>query len=154
MSGEEPSAPHDDARQSEVPWVERLSAAAIEAERATGRREETAEEARRGVLIRLARIIAGFTVIGVGLAGLLLPGPGWVMIIFGLSLLPFAWAERTVLLIRRKVPGVPEEGTIPLRTWLIMGALLVVFTTLSLLYGDDITEWLAGLWGDPERLFG
>ena len=41
--------------------------------------------------------------IGVGLAGLLLPGPGWVMIIFGLSLLPFAWAERTVLLIRRKV---------------------------------------------------
>lgn len=143
-----------DAPDPEVNWVDRLSAAAIEAELETGRREETAEEARRGVLIRLARIIGGFTVIGVGLAGLLLPGPGWVMIIFGLSLLPFAWAERTVLLIRRKVPGVPEEGTIPLRTWLIMGALLVVFTTLSLLYGDDITTWLAGLWGDPDRLFG
>jgi hypothetical protein len=76
------------------------------------------------------------------------------MIIFGLSLLPFAWAERTVLLIRRKVPGVPEEGTIPLRTWIIMGLLLVVFTTLSLLFGDDITRWLSGLWGDPDRLLG
>jgi Zn-dependent protease with chaperone function len=151
MSAQVPSGePHDhDPR-----WLERLNAAAIEAEYETGRRESTAEEARRGVIIRLARIIGGFTIIGVGLAGLLLPGPGWVMIIFGLSLLPFAWAERTVLLIRRKVPGVPEEGTIPLRTWIIMGLLLVVFTTLSLLFGDDITRWLSGLWGDPDRLLG
>jgi hypothetical protein len=151
MSAQGPSeTPHDhDPR-----WLDRLNAAAIEAEYETGRREETAEQARRGVIIRLARIVGGFTVIGVGLAGLLLPGPGWVMIIFGLSLLPFAWAERTVLLIRRKVPGVPEEGTIPLRTWIIMGVLLVVFTTLSLLFGDDITRWLSGLWGDPDRLFG
>ncbi len=142
--------PHDhDPR-----WLDRLNAAAIEAEYETGRRESTAEEARRGVIIRLARIIGGFTIIGIGLAGLLLPGPGWVMIIFGLSLLPFAWAERTVLLIRRKVPGVPEEGTIPLRTWIIMGLLLVVFTTLSVLFGDDITRWLSGLWGDPDRLLG
>jgi hypothetical protein len=151
MSEQGPSGePHDhDPR-----WIDRLNAAAIEAEYETGRRESTAEEARRGVIIRLARIIGGFTIIGVGLAGLLLPGPGWVMIIFGLSLLPFAWAERTVLLIRRKVPGVPEEGTIPLRTWIIMGLLLVVFTTLSLLFGDDITRWLSGLWGDPDRLLG
>lgn len=153
MSPEERS-PAADAAVPDVSWSDRLSAAAMEAERETGHREETAEEARRGVFIRVARIIAGFTVIGVGLAGLLLPGPGWVMIIFGLTLLPFAWAERTVLLIRRKVPGVPEEGTIPMRTWIVMGALLVCFTTLSLLFGDDITRWLSELWGDPDRLLG
>ena len=154
MSGEESTTPPSDAAGTDVNWVDRLGSAALEAERETGHREVTVEATRRGVMIRLLRIIGGFTIIGIGLAGLLLPGPGWVMIIFGLSLLPFAWAERTVLLIRRKVPGVPEEGTIPLRTWLIMGALLVAFTTLSLVYGDDISEWLAGLWGDPDRLFG
>jgi hypothetical protein len=133
-------------------WVDRLSAAAIEAERETGRYEETVEEARRGVLIRMARIVGGFTVIGVGIAGLALPGPGWLIIIFGLSLLPFAWAERTIRLIRRKIPGVPEDGTIPFRTWIIMGVLLVVFFTLSILYGHYVTEWIAGLWGDPDSL--
>jgi hypothetical protein len=138
----------------EHPWVDRLSAAAIEAEIETGHHEETVEEARRGVIIRLLRIIAGFSIIAIGAAGLVLPGPGWIMIIFGLSLLPFAWAERTVLLIRQKIPGVPDEGTIPLRTWIIMGVLLVVFMTLSILFGDDISRWLAGLWGDPDRLFG
>jgi hypothetical protein len=151
MSGDPPT---DASHEREVAWVDRLGAAAIEAEYETGRHEATVEEARRNVVIRLVRIVAGFFVIGVGLAGLLLPGPGWVMIIFGLSLLPFAWAERTVLLIRRKVPGVPEEGTIPLRTWIIMGVLLVVFTTLSLVFGDDISRWLAGLWGDPDTLLG
>ena len=145
MSGE-----HD----HEHPWVDRLSAAAIEAELETGRHEETVEEARRGVLIRLARIIAGFSIMAIGIAALPLPGPGWLIIIFGLTLLPFAWAERTVLLIRQKIPGVPDEGSIPLRTWIIMGVLLVVFTGASIVFGDDISRWLAGLWGDPDRIFG
>jgi hypothetical protein len=138
----------------EHPWVDRLSAAAIEAEIETGRHEETVEEARRGVLIRLARIIAGFSIMAIGIAALPLPGPGWLIIIFGLTLLPFAWAERTVLLIRQKIPGVPDEGSIPLRTWIIMGVLLVVFTGASIVFGDDISRWLAGLWGDPDRIFG
>jgi hypothetical protein len=138
----------------EHPWVDRLSAAAIEAEIETGRHEETVEEARRGVLIRLARIIAGFSIMAIGIAALPLPGPGWLIIIFGLTLLPFAWAERTVLLIRQKIPGVPDEGSIPLRTWIIMGVLLVVFTGGSIVFGDDISRWLAGLWGDPDRIFG
>ncbi len=112
------------------------------------------EDVRHGPLVRGARIVGGFTIIGVGLAGLVLPGPGWVMVIFGLTLLPFAWAERTVLLIRRKIPGVPAEGTIPLRTWVVMGVALVSFTTISVLYGAAFTSWLAGLLGDPDRLFG
>ena len=106
------------------------------------------------MMIRLARIVGGFAIIGIGVAALPLPGPGWVIIIVGLSLLPFAWAERTVMLIRSKVPGVPTEGTIPLSTWIVMGVLLVAFSTISILYGGDITTWLASLWGDPDRLLG
>ena len=145
------SGDHDAARGG---FVERLSAAAIEAEFETGRHEETVEEARHGVMIRLARIVGGFAVIGIGVAALPLPGPGWVIIIVGLSLLPFAWAERTVMLIRRKVPGVPAEGTIPLSTWIIMGVMVATFSTISIVYGAEITTWLASLWGDPDRLFG
>jgi len=59
-----------------------------------------------------------------------------------------------VLLIRRKVPGVPAEGNIPARTWVVMGVLLVAFSTISFLYGGEVTTWVASLWGDPDRLFG
>lgn len=155
MSGEDRNPPPTtDGSPHGIEWVDRLSAAAIEAEYETGHREETPEDARRGVVMRLVRMVAGFTIIGVGLAGLVLPGPGWALIIFGLMLLPFAWAERTVLLIRRKVPGVPEEGNLPLSTWIIMGVALVVFTGLSLKFGSDVSSWLASLWGDPDRLLG
>jgi hypothetical protein len=135
-------------------FLHRLRDAAIEAEYETGHREETEAEARRGVWIRIARIVGGFTVIGLGIAALPLPGPGWLIIIFGLDLLPFTWAERTILLIRRNIPGVPEEGRIPLRTWLIMGTIVLVFSVISLVYGDDIMQWLRELWGDPDSLFG
>lgn len=154
MASDEPQKPTESGDDAGGRWVDRLGAAAVEAEFRTGRREETVEEAERGVVLRLLRAIAGFFIIGVGIAALALPGPGWLLIIIGLSLLPFAWAERTILLIRRKIPGVPEEGSIPLHTWLIMGALLITFTTISFLYGDDISRWIAGLWGDPDKIFG
>ena len=126
MASDEPQKPTegDDAGGR---WVDRLGAAAVEAEFRTGRREETVEEAERSVVLRLLRAIAGFFIIGIGIAALPLPGPGWLLIIIGLSLLPFAWAERTILLIRRKI---------------------------SFLYGDDISRWVASLWGDPDKIFG
>jgi len=148
---------HIDSDEHDAPtgsFVERLGAAAIEAEFETGHHEETLEEARHGVMIRLARIVGGFVIIGIGVAALPLPGPGWVLIIVGLSLLPFAWAERTVLLIRRKVPGVPAEGKIPASTWIVMGVMLVTFSTISFVFGGEITTWFASLWGDPDRLLG
>ena len=82
--------------------------AAIEAEFQTGKHEETVAEAERHVAVRLARMIAGFTLIVAGAAAIILPGPGWLMIVLGLSLLPFAWAQRTIRLIRRRIPGIPE----------------------------------------------
>ncbi len=126
--------------------------AAIQAEFETGRREETEEEARRGVIIRVIRIIGGFMLIGAGAAALVLPGPGWLLIILGLGLLPFAWAERTVQLIRRKIPGVPEDGRIPVPTLIVMGGIVVVFAGLSFFFGGAVTDWIAGLWGHPDKV--
>jgi hypothetical protein len=120
--------------------------AAIEAEYQTGGHEESEEQARRHVAIRVARMIGGFVVIGIGIAALPLPGPGWVLIIVGLSLLPFAWAERTIRLIRRRIPGIPEDGKISPIAWVVMGALLLTTTVVSLLFGAEITNWVVGLW--------
>ncbi len=120
--------------------------AAIEAEYQTGVHEESEEQARRHVGIRVARMIGGFVVIGIGIAALPLPGPGWVLIIIGLSLLPFAWAERTIRVIRRRIPGIPEDGKISPIAWVVMGGLLLTTTVVSLLFGAEITNWVVGLW--------
>lgn len=122
--------------------------AALEAERATGRREETIEQAERSLALRTARAVGGFALVGVGIALLPLPGPGWVIIIVGLSLLPFRWAERTILLIRRRIPGIPEEGAIPVHTWVIMGLIVAAATAISVLFGKQIGNWVAELWAD------
>lgn len=127
--------------------------AAIEAEFATGRREETLAEAKRHVALRLLSIVGGFALIAVGIAALPLPGPGWLIIIAGLGLLPFEWADRTIRLIRQRIPGVPEEGRIPTRTWAVMGAVVAATSTASILWGGDLREWVQGL-GSPDRLFG
>jgi hypothetical protein len=127
---------------------ERLLEAAIEAELETGRREPTEAEARRGVALRLVRAVGGFVLIGIGIALLVLPGPGWLVIILGLSLLPFAWAERTIAGIRRKVPGIPDDGAIPARTWVVMGVIAAAAMAGALLFGDAIGRWVSGAWSD------
>jgi uncharacterized protein (TIGR02611 family) len=50
----------------------------------------------RSRLYRLVLAVAGFTVLFVGLAMLVLPGPGLLVIVLGLTILAleFAWAER------------------------------------------------------------
>lgn len=120
--------------------------AAVQAEYQTGEEEQSEAEARRHVGIRIARIIGGFVVVGIGIAALPLPGPGWVLIILGLSLLPFTWAERTIRLIRRSIPGIPEDGKISTITWVVMGGLLIATTAVSVLFGAEITNWIVGFW--------
>ena len=144
-SSNAPSSPAPDSADDE-PFLQRLREAAYEAERETGRREATPEEVERSLVRRMLRAIAGFFVIAIGIAALPLPGPGWVIIIVGLSLLPFAWAERTIRLIRRKIPGVPEDGRIPTHMWVIMGALVVGATMISILWGSDIAGWASDTW--------
>lgn len=45
---------------------------------------------------RIIKIVLGFTLLAVGVALLVLPGPGWLTILFALALLAaeFAWARR------------------------------------------------------------
>ncbi len=51
---------------------------------------------RRSKPLRVLIMLAGFTMVGVGIAMLLLPGPAFVVIPIGLAMLAleFAWAER------------------------------------------------------------
>ena len=52
---------------------------------------QTIEQVRR-----VFRVVAGFTLLAVGVVMLVTPGPGWLVILFGLSLLAaeFIWARR------------------------------------------------------------
>lgn len=73
-----------------------LKDAAIQAEYATGRHEETEAEAKRHVVLRLATIVVGFIVLLGGVAMMILPGPGILGIIAGLGILSreLVWAEK------------------------------------------------------------
>ncbi|HEY6533803.1 MAG TPA: PGPGW domain-containing protein [Acidimicrobiales bacterium] len=92
---------------------DRLEQEAIEAEFETGRREETVEEAKRHILVRIARVAAGCLVTIAGLAMLVLPGPGLVVIALGLALLaqdvPFA--RRLLDKVRARIPS-DAEGNV------------------------------------------
>jgi hypothetical protein len=126
--------------------AEELTHAVYEAERETGVHEETVEEVRRSLALRAVRTVAGFVLIGVGASLIVLPGPGWLVVLMGLSLLPFAWAERTIRAIRRRVPGIPEDGTIPARTWVVIGVVTVGAIVGSFLFGEQIGRWIGDAW--------
>lgn len=81
-----------------------LREAAIEAEYATGRQEETEEQARRHVIIRVGTIVVGFVVLLAGLAMLVLPGQGILTVIAGLAILSreLPWAERVLEYARKR----------------------------------------------------
>lgn len=86
--------------------VERIADAAIAAEMETGHREETVEEARRGVLRRMARMAAGSFLVLAGLIMWVLPGPGLLTIAAGLLVLSrdFPWAARLLEKVRARLP--------------------------------------------------
>jgi UPF0716 family protein affecting phage T7 exclusion len=102
--------PHDRRMQERLDALEQ---AAIQAEFETGRREETVEEAKRHILIRIARILAGSLVCLAGVAMLVLPGPGFVVLAIGLAILaqdvPFA--RRLLDKVRARIPS-DAEGNV------------------------------------------
>jgi uncharacterized protein (TIGR02611 family) len=59
-------------------------------------RQQRERHRLRPVHVRVLYIVVGFTVLGAGVAMLVLPGPAFVVIPIGLALLSleFAWAER------------------------------------------------------------
>ena len=94
---------HHSARER----FEQLEQAAIEAELATGRKEETVAEAKRHILIRIGRVTLGVIVLIAGLLMLPLPGPGMLTIAAGLALLasdvPFA--RKLLERVRERLPA-------------------------------------------------
>ena len=62
-------------------------------------REQRARHRSRSRAFRVPVAFVGFAVLLLGIALLVLPGPGWLLIVFGLGLLAleFAWAERILV---------------------------------------------------------
>jgi uncharacterized protein (TIGR02611 family) len=117
---------------------DRLVGDAVEAEYDTGRREETEAEAKRHVLVRIARVSAGVVVLLLGIAMLALPGPGLVTIAVGLGLLaadvPFA--ARLLENVRRRLPH-DADGKLPRSTIVMM----VVVSVAAVAGSIGLTVW-------------
>jgi uncharacterized protein (TIGR02611 family) len=66
---------------------------------------ETLRQARRAVIA-----VVGFTVVALGAVMIVTPGPGWLVIFLGLSLLAaeFVWARRLLRRLRQKGVQVRE----------------------------------------------
>jgi uncharacterized protein (TIGR02611 family) len=79
------------------PWLERL-------------REERARHLGRSRFYRVPFALLGFTIVLVGVAMLVLPGPGLLVIAAGLAMLAleFAWAERV---LERTLERMTTTGT-------------------------------------------
>jgi uncharacterized protein (TIGR02611 family) len=108
--------------------LRRLRQAAIEAEYATGERETTPERAKHNIVLRLVFITVGTIVTLAGLAALVLPGPGVVLILIGLGILAqeVSWAERLLAYARRKA-RIDKVKTQPL--WIRV--VIWIFTVLG-----------------------
>ena len=116
--------------EQELPLRERLREAAIEAEYETGVREDTEEQARASIHIRLARMSLGFLLLVAGVLMLALPGPGWLTIAAGLAILSkdVAWAERALDRVRRRLPA-DADGSVDTRV--VIGSILVAVVAVA-----------------------
>lgn len=130
--------------------------AAIAAEFETGEREETIEEAKAHALVRTARMALGSIIVLIGIAALPLPGPGWLIIAGGLTILAkdVAWADRLLRYIRKRVPGIPEDGKIPRSSMVTMAVVTLAAVSASLWWtlarGSD--EIQPGLYAAAEAI--
>ena len=106
--------PHPRTESSVDQPDNRFEEAAIEAEFETGHREETREEARKGVITRLFRMASGAFVTILGVILIPLPGPGLLVVAIGLGILSrdVAWADRLLQKVRRRLPS-DSDGRIP-----------------------------------------
>lgn len=116
----------------------RFEEAAIEAEFETGYREETREEARRGVVTRLLRMTSGSLVTIIGVIMMPLPGPGLLVVAVGLGILSrdVAWADRLLQIVRKRLPS-DSDGRLPRSS--------IVTMTVMALAGIAFSIWVTFL---------
>jgi len=109
--------------------LEQLLDDAVEAEIEL-RHETSYGAAERGLLRRVVRVVAGFTLVFVGILLLVLPGPGLVTIAAGLALLsrdvPFA--RRWLGIVRRRIPE-GEDGEVA--AWVLYGSAAVAALSIA-----------------------
>ncbi len=76
-------------------------------------------------------MFVGFVVVVIGIVLLPLPGPGWVIIASGLSILAkdVAWADRLLQRVRRRLPR-RADGKV--RRSAVAAALILMIGTLSI----------------------
>jgi drug/metabolite transporter (DMT)-like permease len=96
------------------------------------------DEQRRGAR-RVLQIIIGVLLVAAGIVMLVIPGPGIVTILVGLNLIKPDNA--LVRYIRQRVPGIPEDGTVPMRFVVVGAVFLVGGTIIGVLYGPALTDW-------------
>lgn len=102
------------------------------------------DEQKEG-LDRGRQIVLGVFIVCVGIVLLPFPGPGWVVILVGLNKIKPDSA--LVRWLRRKIPGIPEDGSVP-RKYLVIGGLLMVASTIyGILYGAETTRYFLDLIG-------
>ena len=111
----------------------RFEEAAIEAEFETGYREETREEARRGVVTRLLRMTSGSLVTIIGVIMMPLPGPGLLIVAVGLGILSrdVAWADRLLQIVRKRLPS-DSDGRLPRSSIVTMTVLALAGVAFSI----------------------
>ena len=111
----------------------RFEEAAIEAEFETGYREETREEARRGVVTRLLRMTSGSLGTIIGVIMMPLPGPGLLIVAVGLGILSrdVAWADRLLQIVRKRLPS-DSDGRLPRSSIVTMTVLALAGVAFSI----------------------
>lgn len=149
VSGLPAAGDHDSVTLAEIDQAaalvgartERIVEDLIQTELATGRREETIEQAERHIVLRIARVAAGIIVLIIGIVLLAAPGPGLLVIALGLGLLaqdvPFA---RNLLdRVRSRLPQ-DADGKLPRSTIIGMVVVGVGAVGLSIAF----TVWRMG----------
>ncbi len=111
---------------------EELNEAAVQAEFETGERESSEDEARAHIAVRIVRMTFGFFLVILGIILMPLPGPGGVIVAAGLVVLSkdVAWADRALRWMRKRTPGIPEDGKIPPST-IIVSLMMMVAAFLT-----------------------
>ena len=94
-------------------------------------RRESYQE--RGLLYRVAFTTAGFTVLGGGLAMLVLPGPALAVIPIGLAMLAlqFAWAERLLEVAVDRAEAAGRTVTETSRKQKVVGGIAIALVVAS-----------------------
>ncbi len=108
---------------------------------------QVSEQTWKAVLFRLARMTVGGLLILAGLAMMVLPGPGLAVLAAGLVVLSrdVVWADKALRYLRKKAPGLNEEGPIPRSTLIVSAMLMVAAIAASTWWFTGGDETIKGL---------